>query len=90
MAIKLKEVNVQIAKELDEVFLMLNEVIRLVKAGEPITNALDELVVAIDGVSEVPQGFQENLLASLRTVTLRAADTVEMLLRPKVVKAEAK
>jgi len=68
MSIKTKEVK--FASELDDVLVLIEEVIRVVKEKGEYTELMDELVSAITNVADIKEE-SEDRLAMMNTIGLR-------------------
>lgn len=77
MSIVTKEV--QVAKELDDVLVLVKEVVRTVKEKGDYSSLMDELVAAVAGSTEIP-AEAENKLAAFNTVALRAGEIADLFI----------
>lgn len=78
------KVETTISKDVDDIFALLMEIIRLRKAGkgpmEIASGALDELMEAIDGIGNIDDDWKEDMAAVMRTGAIRAADIAALLM----------
>ena len=74
MAIEKKEV--EFAKEIDDVLVLMTELIKVVKTKGEYTELMDELITAINGADQIP-AEAENLSVLLGTVGLRVGGIVD-------------
>ena len=72
--------DVEIAKQLDDVGALLVELMKVIKKKEPISEVVDELVAAIEGVGEISSEFQENQVAAIKTISARAGEMIAVLI----------
>ena len=78
--------EVSISKDVDDIFLLLLEIVKLRKAGKNALeiggSILDELMEAIDGISNISDDLKEDMAAVIRTGAVRSADIVAVLMAP--------
>ena len=72
--IEKREIN--IAREIDDVFVLVIEVIKVVRNGGEYTNLIDELINAVNGIDDIPEELKD-LKAVINTVGVRVGDIVE-------------
>ena len=75
--------QVQYAKELDDVGVLLVTFADTVKQGKPLAGVVDELVSAIEGIGEVDEELAANRRVALSTLGARLGELIDALLAPK-------
>lgn len=72
MSIEKKEI--EYAKELDDVMVLLVEIVRVVKEKGDYVTLMDELMTAISGIENVSEEFKSNKIVAINTVVNRAVE----------------
>lgn len=81
MAIVKKEIDY--AKEIGDVGAALEELVRVIKDKAPWNEAMDEVVAAIEGVSDIDDELEADPDAAYRTMGYHSAGMVNKLLKKK-------
>lgn len=83
------KIEVEVAKDLYEVVLLLADVVKGLKSGKPLADiAVAELAAlknAVDGIQNVPEGLKDEVAASLRAALIPLSDVLESFLVKKPV-----
>ena len=82
------EKQVKVAKEVDDVMILIVKLVQEIKASKDIAkiaaNCLPDLLVAIDGISDVTQEWAEDKGAVISTVLSGASGIANVLLGTEV------
>jgi len=76
--------EVKIAKELDDVLILVRELIRTIKNKggiEEYTGLMDELINAISGADKLPEEFNGDMEAFIATIALRINEIAFMFVK---------
>jgi len=80
----LKTIQVELAEETDDVFLLVVKVLKDALSGKSIleiaTGSLNELKEAIDGADKIDEEVKQNLEAVIRTISLRSGEVAAAFL----------
>ena len=68
--------EVKIAKEINDVMDLVVEIIKMVKTKGDYSAILDDLIPAIEGVSDISAEVKEDIAACINTVGGRAGDII--------------
>lgn len=82
----LEKIEVEVAKESNDVLKLILEAVKLFKAGkswQDMGELLDELMGAIQGADQIPQEYKDNAGSVYRAGGLFLADLGEVLAAPK-------
>lgn len=82
MSIVKKEIDY--AKEIGDVFLLVEEVIKVIKKKGDYMSLIDELVAAVDGVSGVEDELKANQKAAIQTASYHLGAVVDALIHKEV------
>jgi hypothetical protein len=76
--------QVMIAKEVDDVALLLVEIVKQVKSGKPVAEmaagVMDELVQAISGVDQIDDEWKEDRSAVMATMGYRLGELTDAII----------
>lgn len=79
MAIVKKEIDY--AKEIGDVFVLVEEIVKVIKAKGNYTELFDELIAAVEGVQNAGDEFELNKKASIQTATFHVGGIVDALIK---------
>lgn len=71
--------QVAVAKELDDVLVLVKEVVKTVKEKGDYATLLDELIAAVTGAQTIPDEL-DNKLAAYNTVALRVGEIADLFI----------
>lgn len=80
MAIEKREVS--IAKQIDDVAVLLVEVVKTVKNKEEVTGLVPEIIQAIEGVDAIDDEVGINRKVAIQTIGYRLGELVEAIIEP--------
>lgn len=78
-----KDVVVKVAKETDDVMVLLAKLAVTVRQKGDYADLVSDLLRAIDGVAEVPAEASNELWSVLNSVALRGVEIAQALVSPK-------
>lgn len=83
----LKQLQVNVAQELDDVLVLIVDVVKKLKDGKsPLeigASELPNLAKAVAGLDQVPQEFKQDLGSCVAGAGVRMGELVDALLAPK-------
>ena len=80
--------EVKVAKELDDVAILLVQLVDTIKQGKELTEVVDELVNALNGFDQVDDELAANRKVALQTIGSRLFELVDVILTKAPVEVE--
>lgn len=75
--------ELEIAKELDDVMVLVIEVVKTIKGKGEYADLIDELISAVNGVDDIPNEIK-NIEAAIRTIAPRVYNIIEVFTKKEV------